>query len=211
MLEPLIITKDKLLTVTETTTLAEALEVLEKASLRCVPILDQTGTLFRGNIYKFHLYKHLSKGGDMQLPVTYLLKNATKFIFIDDPFFRVFFTLRDLPYIAVINKEHQFHGILTHEKMLETLANSWHLDQANYLLTICSTDEKGSLATMLKIISKYSNIVNSLSFDAQAQKNERHSMITLPREISEENLEKLITNLEKKGFQVLGIQKLINK
>ena len=74
ILKSLIQTKDELVTVQEDISLAEALDILEDTGFRCVPILDKTGKIFRGNIYKMHIYRHKSRGGDMTLPVTYLLR-----------------------------------------------------------------------------------------------------------------------------------------
>ena len=91
--------KATLTTLPETATLDEALTVLEDTGYRCVPVLDKSGKIFRGNIYKMHLYRHKARQGDMHLPVTALLKNATKFISINAAFFSIFFAIRDLPYI----------------------------------------------------------------------------------------------------------------
>ena len=55
LIKDLVTTKDKLTTVDETATLQEALEILEESGFRCVPILDSTGEIFRGNIYKMHI------------------------------------------------------------------------------------------------------------------------------------------------------------
>ena len=44
--------KADLTTLPETATLQEALTVLENTGYRCVPILDKSGKIFRGNIYK---------------------------------------------------------------------------------------------------------------------------------------------------------------
>ncbi|MGC3443941.1 cyclic di-AMP binding protein CbpA, partial [Enterococcus faecalis] len=76
--------------------------ILEDSGYRCVPILDESGKIFRGNFYKMHIYRHKANGGDLSLPVTYLLKNATKFIYVYTSFFKVFFTIKELPYIAVL-------------------------------------------------------------------------------------------------------------
>ena len=72
LIKSLVYKKDYLTTVNEKATLAEALKILEDSGFRCVPILDDTGTIFRGNIYKMHIYRHKSQGGDMNLPVTCL-------------------------------------------------------------------------------------------------------------------------------------------
>ena len=129
----LIKTKDQLTTLPEDATLAEALTVLENTGFRCVPVLDKTGTIFRGNIYKMHIYRHKSQGGDMSLPVTYLLKNATKTIKINAPFFQVFFTIKDLPYISVLDTDGSFYGILTHARLLDMLSSAWNVKTGAYV------------------------------------------------------------------------------
>lgn len=78
LIKSLVIKKDYLTTVNEKATLAEALDILEESGYRCVPIVDDTGTIFRGNIYKMHIYRHKSQGEDMNLPVTYLLKTLLR-------------------------------------------------------------------------------------------------------------------------------------
>ena len=57
LLKTLIKPKKDLVTVKEDITLEEALTVLEDSGYRCVPILDETGKIFRGNIYKMHIYQ----------------------------------------------------------------------------------------------------------------------------------------------------------
>ncbi|MCT4794435.1 CBS domain-containing protein, partial [Exiguobacterium alkaliphilum] len=52
LVHSLCIPKKDVVTISETATLREALDTLEKTGYRCVPVLDETGTFFRGNIYK---------------------------------------------------------------------------------------------------------------------------------------------------------------
>ena len=66
-----------------------------------------------------HIYRHKANGGDMSLPVTHLIKNTTKFINITSSFFKVFFTIKELPYIAVLDDSQHFYGILTHSSLLK--------------------------------------------------------------------------------------------
>ncbi len=87
LIKSMVKTKENLTTLQEDTTLAQALDILEESDFRCVPVLDNTGKIFRGNIYKMHIYRHKSRGGDMNLPVTNLLKNSTKFISVNAAFF----------------------------------------------------------------------------------------------------------------------------
>lgn len=208
LLKSVVIKKDNLTTVKESSTLEDALTILENSGFRCVPILDESGKIFRGNIYKMHIYKHKANGGDMQLPVTYLLKNATKFIFVNTSFFKVFFTIKELPYIAVLDENNQFYGILTHSTLLNILAQSWNIERGSYVLTIASTGRQGDLAAISKIIAKYSSIASCITLDVGEEEFIRRTLITLPAQTSEALCSMIIENLEKKNFKVVEIENL---
>lgn len=208
LLKSLVYKKEHLTTVTESNTLEEALKILEDSGFRCVPILDETGKIFRGNIYKMHIYRHKSNGGDMQLPVTYLLKNATKFIHVNSSFFEIFFTIKELPYIAVLDENNYFYGILTHSSLLNMLAQSWNIEQGSYVLTIASTGRQGDLAAISKIISKYSDIAACITLDIEKDEFIRRTLITLPAGTSEKTLQTIIRHLEIKDFKVVEIENL---
>ncbi|MFD1465863.1 cyclic di-AMP binding protein CbpA [Lapidilactobacillus mulanensis] len=208
LIKSLVLKKENLTTVKETATLEEALEILENSGYRCVPISDESGKIFRGNIYKMHIYRHIAQGGNMKLPVTYLLKNATKTIDIDSPFFKVFFNIKDLPYIAVLDENHNFYGILTHAKLLGMLSEAWNLDIGSYVLTIMSTGERGELEEMSKIITKYSSIAGCLTLDAKKDAIVRRTLMTLPAGVDRKTLDAIVDRLEKKQYHVSEIDDL---
>lgn len=208
LIKSLVKTKEQLTTLPEDTTLEEALNVLEESDFRCVPILDKTNKIFRGNIYKMHIYRHKSRGGDMQLPVTSLLKNSTKFISVDAAFFNIFFSIKDLPYIAVLDENNQFYGILTHTKLLGMLAEGWNIHTGSYVITVTTPDERGSLATMSKVITKYCQIANCISLDLQGSTGLRRVLFTLPAGVDQKKLEKIVHALKRKSFDVPEIENL---
>lgn len=208
LIRSLAIPKRKLTVVKESATLQEAIEILEESGFRCVPILDETGTLFRGNIYKMHIYRHKANGGDMNLPVTHLLKNATKFISIDSSFFKVFFTIKELPYIAVLNKDMTFYGILTHSSLLNMLAQSWSVDVGSYVLTIIAPGRRGDLYQITRIINKYSSIASVISLDVTRDDILRRVLVTLPAGISKSELDTIIQALEKQDYRVVSTEDL---
>lgn len=207
LLKTLVRPKAELTIVSEDASLAQALEVLETSGYRCVPVLDDTGLLFRGNIYKMHIYRHKSQGGDMSLPVTHLLKNVTKYVSLNSAFYKIFFSIKDLPYIAVLDDENHFYGILTHAKLLDMLSQSWNVNMGSYVLTLLSNSERGDLVAMSKIITKYTSISNCLTLDIQAESN-RRILFTLPAEVSESKLKRIVAALERKHFHVLEIEHL---
>ena len=208
LIKQVCIPKKDLTTVNENCTLEDALTILEESGYRCVPILDEGGKIFRGNIYKMHIYRHKSEGGDMSLPVTHLLKNATKFINIDASFFKIFFTIKELPYIAVLDNNQQFYGILTHSKLLNILAQSWNVHEGRYVLTVASTGNRGDLANISKIISKYTSITSCITLDVGQDEFIRRMLFTLPVDTTPEILDDVVHHLEKKNYGVIEIEDL---
>ena len=208
LIESVCIPKCQLTTVNESCTLEEAITILEKSGFRCVPVLDETEKIFRGNIYKMHIYRHKANGGDMSLPVTHLIKNATKFIHLNSSFFNIFFTIKELPYIAVLDNDDAFYGILTHSSLLNILSQSWNVNEGRFALTIASTGKKGDLANMSKIISKYSDIASCITLDIGKDEYIRRTIITLPADTDKETCEAIVKALEKKDFFVAEIEDL---
>lgn len=210
LIKSLCIPKKKLTTVSETVTLQEAIDILETSGFRCVPILDETGTIFRGNIYKMHIYRHKANGGDMNLPVTHLLKNATKFISIEASFFKVFFSIKELPYISVLDEDNRFYGILTHNSLLNMLQQSWNVNTGSYVLTIASTGQKGDLANMAKIINRFCSISSCITLDVEQDDLVRRTMITLESGVTKDIVKQLSSVLRKKGFRIVEVEDLKN-
>lgn len=210
LIKSLCIPKKNLTTVNEDVTIQEALDILEKSGFRCVPILDESGKIFRGNIYKMHIYRHKANGGDMNLPVTHLLKNATKYIHLNDSFFNIFFTIKELPYIAVLDEENHFYGILTHSSLLSMLQQSWSINNGSFVLTIATVGQKGDLANISKIINKYASISSCITLDVEREDLIRRLIFTLESGVSEETVDQIAAALDKKGFRVIERENLNN-
>lgn len=206
----LIKTKDELTTLPESTSLTEALDVLERTGYRCIPVLDPSGQIFRGNIYKLHIYRHKSRSGNMNLPVTTLLKNATKFISINDAFFKVFFAIKDLPYITVLDNDNHFYGILTHNRLLKMLAEGWNVKNGSYVLSVTAEhDERGNLVAAAKEITHYSSIANVISLDIpEPGRSSKVMMFTLPAGVNQDLIARIKKRLAKKSFKVQEVEDL---
>ncbi|MBM6616042.1 CBS domain-containing protein [Desemzia sp. RIT804] len=208
LIKSLCIPKKNLTTVNEDVTLQEAIDILEESGYRCVPILDESGQIFRGNIYKMHIYRHKANGGDMNLPVTHLLKNATKYVHLDDSFFNVFFSIKELPYISVLDSDNHFYGILTHSSLLSMLQQSWSIDNGSFVLTIASAGQKGDLATISKIINKFASISSCITLDVEREDLIRRTIITLEPGVTEETVNQISIALDKKGFRIIEKENL---
>lgn len=210
LIKQLSLPKKTVMTVPEKATLQEAIDLLEETGYRCVPVLDDTGKIYRGNIYKMHIYRHKANGGDMTLPVTHLLRNATKYIHLNSSFFSIFFMIKDLPYISVLDENNHFYGILTHSSLLDLLQQSWSIDQGSYVLTIASPGQKGDLADIAKSINRHCSIMSCITLDVQREGMVRRTIMTLEPGVSKETLDKVVNLLDRKGHRVVQIEDLHN-
>lgn len=207
LVQSLCIPKHQCVKISETATLREALQTLEETGYRCVPVLDQTGQLFKGNIYKMHIYRHGMNGGSLDDNVMTLIKNTTKFIYTGSNFFEVFFSIKELPYIAVLNDDGHFFGILPHGKMLGMLEEAWNRDSGSYVLTVALSEQKGALEKIAKIINKYSTVASLMTLDAKSSVM-RRVLITLPTDCDEKTKKKIVKKLNEKGLRVVAVEDL---
>ncbi|WP_273753040.1 cyclic di-AMP binding protein CbpA [Leuconostoc mesenteroides] len=205
----LVIPKSELTTVTENATIQEVYDIFndpENAHTRTMPILDESGKLFRGNVYKQHVFEHVAKNGNMHLPATAIMRNSTKFIYTNSKFYEVFFAIRDLPFIAVLDENHQFYGIFTHDALMDLLSQSWSVRSGGVAIAISTHNTQGDLSKISKIITRYSNIESLLTI--QSELKPLTVLFTLPLQEDSEQLEKLIKRLEKKGYHVSSVENL---
>ncbi len=207
LVQSLCIPKHQCVKVSETATLREALQTLEETGYRCVPVLDQSGQQFKGNIYKMHIYRHGMNGGSLDDNVMTLIKNTTKFIYTGSNFFEVFFSIKELPYIAVLNDDGQFFGILPHGKMLGMLEEAWNRDSGSYVLTVALSEQKGALEKIAKIVNKYSTVASLMTLDAKSSVM-RRVLITLPIDCDDKTKKKIVKKLNEKGLRVVAVEDL---
>ncbi len=207
LVQSLCIPKHQCIKISETATLREALKTLEDTGYRCVPVLDQSGQEFKGNIYKMHIYRHGMNGGSLDDNVMTLIKNTSKFIYTASNFFEVFFSIKELPYIAVLNDDGQFFGILPHGKMLGMLEEAWNRDSGSYVLTVALSEQKGALEKIAKIINKYSTVASLMTLDAKSSVM-RRVLITLPLDCDEKTKNKIVKKLNEKGLRVVAVEDL---
>jgi len=192
--------------INEDFTLKEAYDFLILTGYRCIPVLDKKEEKFIGNIYKVHILEY-EKQNNLNEKVTKLVTDSDVSIFENSSFFELFFSIKKFPYIAVLNDEKIFLGILTHAKVLELLQDSWGLSKGGFALTLATSDYVGTLARISKIVNKYTSIQSLITLD-----NEhlfvRRVVVTLPKDVSEDKLEFISSDLENHGLRVVHIESL---
>ncbi|MDG5787546.1 cyclic di-AMP binding protein CbpA [Evansella sp. AB-P1] len=203
-----IIPKENVTFVKDTYTIREALAELEESGFRCIPILDKTGKYFKGNIYVQDIYKAIvNKAKSWDDSVLDLKDDENVFINERASFFRIFSNIKKYPYLAVLQDDDTFAGILTHANVMTILEDSWGVKTGSYTLTISTHEYQGALNTIVSSIKKITSIQSLLTLDNES-KFFRRVIITLPSETTKENLDKVISTLEGEGFRVFDVEKI---
>lgn len=196
-------------TVKENDSMKLALQTLSESGYRCIPVLDESGEKYVGNIYKVHLLKYERENGSLDTPLTELIANEENGrIKEDDPFFKVFSNIKELPFLAVVNDEDDFLGILTNGNVIQVLENAWGVHNGSYSLTIGTIEYAGVLTKMLKIVNKYCNVQSVISLNNDS-KYVRRVCIVLPEEVDEATTKIIAQDLEDNNLTVTDIEKLV--
>lgn len=205
MIESLLIPKQQLTYFSESDNCATVLEILEDQGLRCAPVLDATGQMYRGNIYRYHIYQYAYHHPDETLasiPVTRFLKNTARTIHIGDSFYHLFFALRDLPYIAVLNEQQTFIGAIQHSKFMNFCAEAWAMPKTGYILSIKTMGNIGELAKISKWVNRYCDILASTTIESTQYDTYGEVIMALPHTLDPVQLNQLLRLLEKKNYPV---------
>lgn len=205
MLNYLITPKEQIFTINESTSAQEAVDLLEDYNLRNAPVVSGTGNLYRGNIYRYHIYQHKFHHPDDDLStisVTHFLKNTTKVIHQSDSIYQVFFAIKDLPFIAVLNEQNSFVGILRQETLLKYFSQAWSTDKVGYILTIKARGVKGEFRKLSRLINSYSDISMVTSFEKTEFGTDSFLMVCIPSYIDQATVYGLVRNLNRRKYEV---------
>lgn len=203
MIEALVVAKDHIITINEELNCQQAIQLLESEGLRCAPVVDATGQIFRGNIYRYHLYQHKFRYPEIQLdslPVTHFIKNTTKIVRLSDSILRLMFVITDLPQIAVLNDQNTFVGVIYHKTIIQFLAQAWLSDSAKFVLEVTTRNQVGDLSKITKLISRYSDIITSMTFEETKFGTANKIFYVLPKSLDTVVLNELERNLRRKNF-----------
>lgn len=191
---------------TEKSTLEEAYHFLKDSGFRCVPVLDESGKKYLGNIYKVHILEY-EKSHSLKDSIMVLVENEDEYIFEEASFFKVFFTLKQFPYIAVVDSECTFKGILTHAKVLDILEDSWGVSEGGYAITLGTNEYKGAISKIADVVNKTTTIQSLITLDSNYLYL-RRIVVTIPKEAGKEGLDKVTSDLVNKGFRVVHIEQI---
>lgn len=199
------VAKQDVICVKENDSMEHALTKLSESGFRCIPVLDESETKFVGNIYKVHIleYEDEKPLGN----VKELVKNEDGYVNDDEAFFKVFFSIKQLPYLAIVNAAGDFLGILTHANVIKVLEDAWGVNNGSYSLTVGTVEFSGALAKMLKVVNKHCNVQSVISLNNNS-KYARRVCIVLPEGVELNTVERIKKELYKNNFIVTDVEKL---
>jgi CBS domain containing-hemolysin-like protein len=185
----------------------QAYDLLKETGYRCVPVLSEDGSQFKGQIYKVHILEYLyEENGYHEDSIEALIKNKEALVTEDDSFFKSFLTIRRLPFLGVMNETGEFSGILTHANVMDVLEDSFGMRTGGYTLTITTHEEKGALKRLFTQLKDY-NVEGLLTLD-NGEQYIRRIVVNLPKDLTEQDIDQLIKKLEPKGFRVPYVDKI---
>ncbi|WP_341518272.1 cyclic di-AMP binding protein CbpA [Bacillus paramobilis] len=178
----------------------EALHIMNETGFRAIPVLAEDEKKFMGIIYKVDLLEKKCNSGLEKVSTEHMLEDSSAFIFEKDSFFRAFYVIRRLPFLAVLNDYNEFVGILTHSNIFDVIEDSFGMRTGGYILTIATQDCKGTIKELGTLLKSF-NIGGLFTLD-NGDQYIRRVIVNIADELNEKRLKQLIEKIEKKGFRV---------
>lgn len=204
MLRRLMIPKKDIICIPETFSCQQAVELLEEHQLRNAPVVDKTGNLFRGNIYRYHIYKYKFHHPEMDMSnfsVTYLLKNATKTIQESESVLSLLFSLRDLPYLTVLNDNRRFLGIIKHETALDYFQQAWMISKLSCIIAVKTIGNRGELRKVSRLINRYCDITMAMTLEETTYNTQSTMVYGIPKYVDMLSVKKLVHYLDRYHYR----------
>lgn len=196
--------KERITTVPETLNCQDALSILEDTGQRNAPVLDESHTLFRGNIYRYHIYKHFFHHPQedlSQISVTHFLKNTTRVIRLNDPILQLMFDIKDLPYITVLDEQNRFAGVIYHYDFREYLSQSWRIHDLAYVLKIYYQGLSKEHIRLFRMIHRRFKPDTFMEFQATSS-SPAYLILTASSRVDPMQVNALLHQLKRKKYQV---------
>ncbi|SOC05694.1 CBS domain protein [Ureibacillus xyleni] len=197
--------KNEVIWCKETDSCTQVLKLLNESGYRCIPVLDKEGKKFLGNAYKVDILEHLLEHGNEEIAISQLAVDQDGTIDEESSYFEIFFSIKRLPYLAVVDEEKNFVGILTHSKVFELLEEAWGYKNGSCALTIALPDTEGILVKILTMIKKKSGVHGVFAIDDDKWYL-RRVIITLAKGADSKTVKEIESQLHKVGAQLIDVE-----
>jgi CBS domain-containing protein len=203
----MMIPKHDCVTVEEDTSLAVALEQLEKNQIDGVPVLQgdkYLGVATRYRIYEGYFLSGKSKEEYLSsITVKEIATHQDKFLLGEEVFEKTLLDLKDFPLLAVVDSSRKFLGVVTRSDVLSTFQSAFGVNRPGVRIAFTSVETEGRIARLSEIAHHFhEHIISLVTFD-ETDKLVRRIVMKIEKK---DNIERFTKKLEEQGFRILSIQ-----
>ncbi|MEH7255148.1 CBS domain-containing protein [Neobacillus niacini] len=194
-------------TVQADTTLAAALEQLEKNQIDGVPVLQ--GEKYIGVATRFNIYEKYFVSGKQKdeflssITVKDIATHQDKFLLGEEVFEKTLLDLKDFPLLAVVDANRKFLGVVTRADVLSTFQSAFGANRPGVRIAFTSVETEGRIARLSEIAHHFhEHIISLVTFD-ETDKLVRRIVMKVEKK---DNIDRFTKKLEEQGFRILSIQ-----
>ncbi|WP_133627435.1 CBS domain-containing protein [Fonticella tunisiensis] len=204
LIRALMLPAGELVTVKPDDSIRTALERINQKNFLSIPVAE--GKRFVGVISKERIYaEYFEKGGDKEeyldnTKVKDLLRSDIPVLEPIDEIEKAAYTLNlsGVPFIAVINSDGEFEGIITHKVIFKEFAEVIGIHKGKRL-SVIAYDIPGQIAKLTEIINRYGgDIISLVVMDPKTKTEVKEIVIRLRTD----NYIKIVDAVKNAGFRV---------
>ncbi|GAA0785007.1 CBS domain-containing protein [Hathewaya limosa] len=200
----LMLSKEKLVTVTPKDSVKKALELIEEYKFLSIPVAEGDkfyGTISKERIYTFYFEKNLDKKSLLE---EFLVENVMR---VDvpkvDPMEQVeeasnYLATENTPFVAVIDSANEFKGIVTHNAVFKQFTELFGLNRGQRI-SVIAHDIPGQISKLSKIITENNgDIISFVVVDPKSLTEVKEIVVR----IKTENYDDILKKVKDAGFKV---------
>ena len=200
----LMLSKEKLITVTPKVTIGSALEIMDKNNFLSIPVIENNkfyGSISKERIYAYYYEKCVDK---KCLLSDFIVENVMMTnVPIINPMEQVeeaahFLETKSVPFVAVVDNYGDFNGIVTHHAIFHQFTELFGLNKGKRLAVI-AYDIQGQVSKLTKIITENKgDIISFVTVDPKSLTDVKEIVLRLHTD----NFEEIVAKVKAAGFKV---------
>ena len=200
----LMLSKDKLITVTPKITIGKALQIMDENNFLSIPVVEDNkfyGSISKERIYTYYYEKCVDK---KCLLSDFVVENVMRTdVPVINPMQEVeeaahFLETRSVSFVAVVDNYGEFKGIVTHHAIFHQFTELFGLNKGKRLAVI-AYDIQGQVSKLTKIITENKgDIISLVIVDPKSVTDVKEIVLRLDTD----NYDDIVSKVKTAGFKV---------
>jgi acetoin utilization protein AcuB len=200
----LMLSKDKLITVTPKITIGKALQIMDENNFLSIPVVEDNkfyGSISKERIYTYYYEKCVDK---KCLLSDFVVENVMRTdVPVINPMQEVeeaahFLETRSVSFVAVVDNNAEFKGIVTHHAIFHQFTELFGLNKGKRLAVI-AYDIQGQVSKLTKIITENKgDIISLVIVDPKSVTDVKEIVLRLETD----NFDDIVSKVKTAGFKV---------